>query len=74
MTASDGDNVVTQVCVLAVAPHSETPESLALVLDEAEARAAALQADIDLNGIAGLDLSAHGLSQHGVADPLGPKQ
>jgi len=74
VTASDGDNVVTQVCVLAVAPHSETPESLALVLDEAEARAAALQADIDLNGIAGLDLSAHGLSQHGVADPLGPKQ
>ncbi len=74
VTVSDGDNVVTKVCVLAVAPHSETPESLALVLDEAESRAAALQADIDLNGVAGLDLSAHGLSRHGVADPLGPMQ
>lgn len=74
VTASDGVNTVTNVCVAAVTPHNETTESMLQVLMEADDRAAALQADIDLVGLSSVDLTAHGLSQHGVSGELGRKQ
>lgn len=74
VTASDGVNTVTTVCVAAVTPHDETTESMLQALMEADDRAAALQADIDLVGLGSVNLAAHGLSQHGVSGQLGPKQ
>lgn len=73
-TVSDGDSTVTHVCVLGATPHGQDNESMQEVLLEAETRAAALQADIDLLGVGGIDLATHGLSQHGVSGELGPKQ
>ncbi|GEM_PF-5036707 len=74
VTVSDGTNTVTEVCVVGVVPHDQTAESLDQVLLEADARAAALQAEIDSVGVGSVDLAALGLSEHGVSGELGPKQ
>lgn len=74
VTVSDGFNTVTQVCVAAVTPHDQTTESMMQVLSEADARAADLQAEIDLVGVGNVDLAAMGLYEHGLSGQLGPKQ
>ncbi len=74
VTADDGAESVTQVCVAAVVPHDEEDVSLAAVLAEAALRAADLQVLIDALGPGNVDYSALGLGEHGVADELGKKQ
>jgi len=76
ITADDGNGgVTTQVCVLAVCPHDQNnPESLDDVLAQAAAAAAAVQTEVDNGTLPPTPNAPPGLYEHGLSDPLGPKQ
>ncbi len=70
ITADDGMAQTTAVCIAAVCPHDQNDESLADVLAQADAAAIVVQGAVD----SGADLPPAGLHEHGLSDPLGPKQ
>lgn len=70
ITADDGVAETTEVCIAAVVPHDQEQQSLDDVLAQAEAAALIAQDAVD-NGD---PLPPPGLHEHGLADPLGPKQ
>jgi hypothetical protein len=73
--ADDGNGgVTTATCVAAVCPHDETQESLDMVLAEADALAAAVDAEVQFVGAGAFDPAALGLHEHGLSDEMGPKQ
>lgn len=71
ITADDGNGgVTTKACIGAVVPHDQDQQSRDDVIAQAEAAALVVQ-----NAIDNLDpLPPAGLHEHGLADPLGPKQ
>ncbi|HUW82026.1 MAG TPA: pre-peptidase C-terminal domain-containing protein [Phycisphaerae bacterium] len=71
VAADDGSgDIATAVCTAAVVPHDKKNESLEDVLAQAAGAASTIQAAID----AGDPLPPLGLYEHGLSDPLGPKQ
>ncbi|MBU0617335.1 MAG: hypothetical protein KKI02_06445 [Planctomycetes bacterium] len=71
ITADDGNGgVTTEVCVAAVVPHDQDQQSLDDVIAQAEAAAVVVQDAVDSGG----ELPPPGFYEHGLADPLGPKQ
>lgn len=71
ITADDGNGgVTTGVCVAAVVPHDQDQQSLDDVIAQAEAAVPVVQDALDNGG----ELPPPGLYEHGLADPLGPKQ
>lgn len=71
IAADDGNSgVTTEICVAAVVPHDQNQQSLDDVLAQAHGAAQVVQDAIDGGG----ELPPPGLCEHGLADPLGPKQ
>lgn len=71
VTADDGyGGAATAVCQAAVVPHDQDQQSLDDVLTQAEAAASDVQAAVDSGGT----LPPPALHEHGLSDPLGPKQ
>jgi hypothetical protein len=71
VSADDGNGrVTTAVCVAAVVPHNQDQQSLDDVMVQAAAAEVVIQAAVD-NGD---PLPPPGLHEHGLSDPLGPKQ
>ncbi len=71
VTADDGNGgMTTAVCVAGAVPHDKDNESLNDVLAQATSAASVIQAAVDAND----PLPPPGLYEHGLSDPLGPKQ
>ena len=60
---------MTSVCVAAVCPHDQNQTSLDDVLAQAADAVPVLEAAVQNN-----TLPPSGMSEHGIAAPLGPKQ
>ncbi len=70
VTASDGNSETTVVCAAAVVPHDQKPSSRNGVIAQAEAAQAIIQGAVD-NGDS---LPPTGFYEHGLSEPIGPKQ
>jgi hypothetical protein len=72
VVTGDDENggVTTAVCIAAVCPHDQDQQSLDAVMAQAEAARIAVQDAVDNNGA----LPPAGLYEHGLSEPLGPKQ
>jgi len=71
ITADDGNGgVTTEVCVAAVCPHDHDQQSLDDVMAQAEAARIIVQDAVDSDEV----LPPSGLYEHGLSEPLGPKQ
>lgn len=71
ITADDQvGGITTDACILAVCPHDQNQQSLDDVLGQAAAAAANIKLAIQTQGL----LPPIGLHEHGLSEPLGPKQ
>ncbi len=75
ITADDGYGIVTTaVCAAAVVPHDQNQPSLDKVLAKAAWATAVLQFAVDSNTLPPTPSAPPGLREHGLSDPIGPKQ